>query len=100
MPQPQEDEDLIMKALCGLLLLLAAGVLTLAAMAQSPATHEGRPLYDCTTPVSPEVERLARLPIGDRGHALKPQSARKRLPLRRRKKRTGRTEADGRWQSV
>lgn len=89
---PQEEDSFLMKVLCGLLALLAAGVVALAAMAQSPVgTYEGRPVYDATTPVSAEVEALARLPIGEHGHVVDHKPARnQKFPVRRRRSRKGR----------
>lgn len=89
--EPQQEHSLIMKALCGLLFLFAIGMLALAAMAADvPTTHEGRPLYDCTQPVSPEVAALASLPIGQVGHNRKFIRRRSLQLTKKRKKKGGR----------
>ena len=73
-----------MKILCGLLLLLAAGILSIVAFAQQ-TTYEGCPAYDATTPVSPEVAALAKLPISEKGYAIRRKPARsQKLIVRRR----------------
>lgn len=81
MPEQPQEESLLMKVLCALLLLLMAGVLTLTAFAQE--AYEGRPVYDATSP--PAKTAGPSLPIGPHGHSAVSKKSKRRLPVRRRR---------------
>lgn len=83
MPEQPQEESLLMKVLCALLLLLMAGVVTLTAFAQE--SYEGRPVYDATTQAPANKMVCPSLPIGPRGHSAIRKKSKRRLPLRRRR---------------